>query len=146
MAFDLLNNKSQRVSHLRNLVLIALADGVLGEAEETLLLERAKSLNISSEELDRIKSSQHNFEFVVPKNQEEKALQLFDLVKMTMADDSIHPQEHMICRTVAARFDLLPRIVDDLIKYVVKETILGKREEEIVESMIERLNNNQPLI
>jgi uncharacterized tellurite resistance protein B-like protein len=91
-------------SHMRNLIEIAAADGNFDNVEYDLLKSIAKRNSISESQLKEIRSNPTVVKFEVPSDKREKFHQLFDLVQMMSADNSVHPEEHKLTNLFAIKF------------------------------------------
>jgi uncharacterized tellurite resistance protein B-like protein len=96
--------KATAKSHIKNLIEIAAADGTFGIDEQQLLLSIAKRNNISDRQLKAIHSAPSKFQFEVPKTDNERFQQLYDLVHMMAVDKSIHIEEKRLCELFAIKF------------------------------------------
>lgn len=105
----------ERKSHIKNLITVAMADGHLAEEEWALLLRIAQRLNMSTEEIQNIKNNPGETKFVVPKKYQDKLQQVNDLVALMMVDGDIDKKELELCKKLALKLDLLPRVVNDLV-------------------------------
>src|SRR5687767_5553684 len=98
---DILNlfkqGKATAKSHMRNLIEIAAADGGFGIEEQRLLEYAAQRNNITQTELKEVQANASQIPFEVPKGEEEKFFQLYDLVHMMSVDKNIHPEELRLC-------------------------------------------------
>lgn len=114
--FDIFDSgNEQRKSHIKNLIAVAMADGHVADEEWALLIRVAKRLNMSTEDIQNIRNNPGEVKFVVPKNYKEKLQQVNDLVAVMMVDGDIDAKELEICKKVALKLDLLPRVVNDLV-------------------------------
>ncbi|MEM1406959.1 MAG: hypothetical protein AAGG59_09310 [Bacteroidota bacterium] len=102
-------------SHIKNLVALAMADGQMSLEEEHVLFATAHRMGMSSEELEAIKSDPESIEFKVPESYGDKIEQIYDFLSLISVDGSIDTEEVELCRALALKFDLAPRIIDDLL-------------------------------
>ncbi|ELR68313.1 hypothetical protein C900_00540 [Fulvivirga imtechensis AK7] len=109
------SGSEERKSHIKNLISVAMADGHLAEEEWALLTRVAQRLRMSSEEIQNIKNNPADIQFVVPKKYKEKIQQVNDLVALMMVDGDIDQSELELCKKIALKLDLLPRVVNDLV-------------------------------
>ena len=94
--FDHSDRKKVR-SHLKDLVRIALADGIIKKEEQQFLEKVASNAGIGNEELKEIIDEVTHVEFVPPVALFEKFEQLFNIARMVMVDDEIHDTEVAYC-------------------------------------------------
>jgi uncharacterized tellurite resistance protein B-like protein len=119
---DLINlfkqNKATAKSHMRNLIEIAVADGGFGEEEQRLLDYAAQRNNISRSALQRVQSNASAVRFEVPRDEEEKFFQLYDLVHMMSVDKNIHSEELRLCEIFAIKFGYRKEVVKEMIEMI----------------------------
>jgi len=90
--------KDKERSHLKNLLVVAMADGKVEFSEARLLLRLAKRLGLDSKSVIAIKNN-----------------------------DQISDEEVKVCKTLALKLNLLPKVVDDLIEFRKKNFRKSKR-------------------
>jgi len=132
--FDFFTNseQKQRKSHLRNLLQVGMADGNLDQVELEYLIDLARKLNMPEEELQEILNGVNEVKFSAPSSFKEKVKQLQDLVHMMVINGEVHEQELNICKSIALKLDILPKMVDDLVNQMVQRTKAGEAQESIV--------------
>lgn len=104
----------KRKSHIKNLISVAMADGHLADEEWALLTRVAHRLDMSSEEIQNIRNNPDEVKFIAPKKYKEKLQQVNDLVALMMVDGDVDRSELDLCKKIALKLDLLPRVVNDL--------------------------------
>jgi uncharacterized tellurite resistance protein B-like protein len=105
-------------SHMRNLIEIAAADGGLASEEQRLLEYAAIRNNISSQQLKEIQADVSKIRFDVPSNEEDKFIQLYDLVHMMTIDKNIHGEELRLCEIFAIKFGYRKEVVRQMIEMI----------------------------
>jgi len=110
--------KATAKSHMRNLIEIAVADGGFGVEEQRLLEYAALRNNISREQLTVIQANASNIRFQIPRNEEDKFFQLYDLVHMMSVDETIHTEELRLCEIFAIKFGYRKEVVRDMIEMI----------------------------
>jgi uncharacterized tellurite resistance protein B-like protein len=113
--------QKRRISHFKNLVLMAMADGNIDEQEESYLLAYAKKLNIKKEDLNKIRNSPRTIHFNPPAKLGKKIKQLYDLVNIMLADGNIHEKELSLCRKMALKLNIIPEVVDEILKDILRK-------------------------
>lgn len=112
-----------RKRHLRNLVVMAFADGQLGQREVDLFAERCTELGLGEEDLsDAIAfglSDQAALE--LPVDQDDCNETMRDLVRMMAADGIMEEGEKRLFALAAARMKMSVEQVDQLIRDVISE-------------------------
>lgn len=109
------SDEEKRKSHIKNLIAVAMADGHLADEEWALLSRVAERLKMSAEEIQNIRNNPSEVKFVAPRKYKEKLQQVNDLVALMMVDGDVSPREMELCKKIALKLDLLPRIVSDMI-------------------------------
>ncbi|MBL6446604.1 TerB family tellurite resistance protein [Fulvivirga sp. 29W222] len=112
----------RRKSHIKNLISVAMADGHLADEEWALLSKIAHHLGMSSEAIQNIRNNPEEVKFIAPKKYEEKLQQVTDLVAVMMVDGDIDQNELELCKKLALKLDLLPRVVSDMINNACYQT------------------------
>lgn len=119
---DILNlfkqGKATAKSHMRNLIEIAAADGGFGIEEQRLLDYAAQRNNITQTELKEVQANASKVPFEVPKSEEEKFFQLYDLVHMMSVDKNIHSEELRLCEIFAIKFGYRKEVVKEMIDLI----------------------------
>lgn len=108
-------NKSLHESHMKNLVLLAMADGHLAEIEEHLLVSIAHRHGLDEGDIDNIKANLDNISFVLPEKYDERIEQFNDLLSVMAADGKIDEREAKICREIAKQYELMPGVVEEML-------------------------------
>ncbi len=119
MIFDIFtfNKKAQRRSHLKNLIAIAMVDGTFGFKEYRLIYAKAFQLGFTKADIRAIKANPSLIEFKAPKKYEERMKQAYDLVNMMIVDKKIMSKEVALCKTLAFKLNLFPKVIDDLVHH-----------------------------
>ena len=110
--------KATAKSHMRNLIEIAAADGGFGIEEQRLLQYAALRNNISESQLKDIQAAVSKIRFEVPRSEEVKFFQLYDLVHMMSVDKSIHSEELRLCEIFAIKFGYRKEVVREMIEMI----------------------------
>lgn len=108
-------DKSVKESHLKNLMVLAMADGHLAEIEEHLLVAIAHRLGLSEENVAAIKGDLENVKFVLPKKYDDRIEQFSDLLTLMAIDGNIDPEEEEVCREFASKYGLMDQVIEDMI-------------------------------
>ena len=108
--------------HLRNLVLMAFADGSLGEREVNLVADRCVELGLDDYDLSRaIKSGLSDGAMLeVPDEPSERETLLRDLIRIMAADGRLDEGEKRLFALAAARMSIstldVERLIDETLK------------------------------
>ena len=114
------NEDKKNKSYIKNLLEVAIADGILDDSELELVISIASNFDISKEEVIEIKDNPSTIQFTPPSSYSAKVTLLEDLVKILIADKQIDEKEVKICKDLALKLDIAPVIVDELIQSSIK--------------------------
>lgn len=111
----------EQLDHLKNLVIMAAADGTLTEQEIALLVDRASALGLDEEDLEKAiayaLSGEAKLKFPIDRN--EQNAMLADLMKMMAADGELQEIEKRLFALAAAKMgiakDDLEKLIDELV-------------------------------
>lgn len=115
--FKKLRNKC----HLRNLLLVAICDGNLDPAEDAFLRKKAKELGFKAETLEKMLKNPKAPKIYFPEKIGSRITLLYDLICMMLADGLIHTSELEKCREIANKMNLLPSVVDAILKDIQRK-------------------------
>lgn len=108
-------DKLLRESHLKNLVVLAMADGHMAEIEQHLLESIAHRLGFSESDIEDIKKDINNIKFILPEKYDDRIEQFNDLLTLMAIDGHIDPEEEEVCRGFAKKYELMDSVYDELI-------------------------------
>ena len=107
-------------SHLKNLYLIAMADGNLDNSEFDFLLNVANKLYLNPSVVQNVIQYPDDTQFYVPIHNKEKIDQIYDCVLMSIVDGNLNEKEIATCKLIAVKFGFKPIIVDKIIEEIIK--------------------------
>ncbi len=118
---QIINNpqECQRLGQLKNLVMLAAADGHLTDSEMAVLLAVASRENITPEEFNHVIDDPDSVSIILPEDEDTKLAYLRDMVAMMMIDGELDEQEMAICKIYALALGYRSSIVDGMIAGVV---------------------------
>ncbi len=110
------NLKKRRLA-LRNLVVMAFADGSLGEREVNLVADRCADLGLNELDLQQAVEFGLRDEAVLelPRDKEQRGELLADLIRMMAADGILDESEKRLFALTAVRMELTDKEVDEII-------------------------------
>lgn len=111
----------QQLDHLKNLVIMAAADGSLTEQEIALLVDRCAALGLAEEDLEKAiafaLSSEAKLKFPVDRTEQNQMLA--DLMRMMAADGKLSEVEKRLFALAAAKMGIekaeLEALIDQLV-------------------------------
>ena len=116
------NNKDQqRLGQLKNLVMLAAADGHLTDSEMAGLLAVASRENLTPDEFNKVIDDPDSVNIVLPEDEDTKLAYLRDMVAMMMVDGELDEQELAICKLYALALGYRSSIVDGMIAGVIDQ-------------------------
>ena len=113
----------QCLDHLKNLVVMAAADGSLTEQEISLLIDRCSELGLSTEDLEKAISFAlgGSAKLRFPVDRLEQNQMLSDLVRMMAADGQLSEVEKRLFALAAAKMGIERADLDEIIDRLVKK-------------------------
>jgi uncharacterized tellurite resistance protein B-like protein len=93
--------RRQDRSHLRNMVQIAKADGVVTDEERELLYKIGQKISLSEEQIKAIIDSPEQLPINPPVSSEERFEQIIELIQMVQIDGKIDESETKLLEKVA---------------------------------------------
>ena len=115
-------NNSQdrlRLGQLKNLVMLAMADGKLTDSELAVILAVASRENISPDDLNKVIEDPDSVTINLPDDEDTKLAYLRDMVAMMMVDGELEEQELAICKIYAMALGYRSSIIDGMIAGVI---------------------------
>ncbi|MBR5726428.1 MAG: hypothetical protein IKX56_06820 [Muribaculaceae bacterium] len=111
--------EQQRLGQLKNLVMLAAADGQVTDSELAVLLAVASRENITPEDFNRVIEDPDSVTISLPEDEDTKLAYLRDMVAMMMVDGELDEQELAICKIYAMALGYRTSIIDGMIAGVV---------------------------
>ena len=128
-----------RMSHFKNLVAAASADGELAEEERAVLGFVSQKWGLSQREIDQVYSSPDSIEAVVTDDRTVSFHQLYDVVEMAIIDGKLKRDENLFCRGIARQLGYGDEDVDAIIQGILAGNQAGLSEAEIQRSLQQNL-------
>lgn len=117
--------EKERLSHIRNLLTVAVADGKLHPNELAQIAAIAHREGITDEEfkknVEKCIKKPDSIKFIAPTDAEKRSQYLADLVGLMMIDGDIHPKEMLVCKGAAIGLGFPPEIVEASIAYAIEQ-------------------------
>lgn len=108
--------------HFKNLLSIALADGILDKSELDFIFKKSGKYFITQEDFD---TNIDNHLYVKPgiiEDKIERSEKMLDLIEMMLLDGETHEQERRICMmfgtSLGYNAELIDKLVDDTTKMI----------------------------
>jgi len=113
--------EQQRLGQLKNLVMLAAADGHVTDSEMAVLLAVASRENITPEEFNKVIDDPDSVNITLPEDEDTKIAYLRDMVAMMMVDGELDEQEMAICKLYAMALGYRGSIIDGMIAGVIDQ-------------------------
>ena len=95
--------KTMNHSYIKNLVILAYADGVLSESEQEMLSEKSSEIGIEPHVLQEWIDNAQNLIFEMPETPEERERQLINMIDVSNADGKFSQTEYDLCLLMAEK-------------------------------------------
>ncbi len=112
---------TKRRQQLRNLVVMALADGSLGEREVNLVADRCAELGLDDYDLQKAVEFglADDAALAIPTSQEDRESLMRDLIRMMAADGRLDEGEKRLFALAAAKMSMTAADVDHMIDEIL---------------------------
>lgn len=120
---DFFKSKSQRakLSHLKNVIGVMLADGEIKESEVASIATILVREGLTPDDFDRIMADPSSVNFVMPRTEEDKIQYLRDMVTLMIIDGDIDQKEMNLCVATAAAYGYRPEIIPVLLHDIIED-------------------------
>lgn len=119
--FDFFSSKTnkEKLSHIKALVALAMADGKLEKSEMAAIASVCSREGVSENEIKKILENPDSVDFVPPTSDGKKLQYLRDMCLLMMVDGDMDKNEILVCKLTAEalgyRHELIDKIVKDII-------------------------------
>lgn len=135
--------KKQAREYFVHLVNIALADDVITDNEMDLLHRLGKKLGITIPEMNNIIQKTAKSDFIAPYELSKRFEQVYDIVKMILADEVIDENEMRLATNFALKSDFKESEIPALLDMLINGIKQGKDEDGLFEAYLkERKSRN----
>ena len=124
-------DRKQDKEHFRDLVQVALADGIINEMELKMLHRMGKNLGLTDPEMDDLLTSTEKSSYNPPYELSKRFEQMYDIVKMVLADGIIDNNEMRLATVLALKSGFAEAEIPDLFSLLIK----GIKQEEDEEDL-----------
>ena len=130
--FKIFETKEKKIikSHVRHLVRLAKSDGILHSDELRFIKKVGKKNGLTDKEVDGIIQNPTSVDIVLPKDNDDKFFQIFDLVNLMLKDGEVNDAEIEFCMELANRLGFRKVIVGVLVAKIergIKEGLTRKQ-------------------
>ncbi|QCR22741.1 hypothetical protein [Pontibacter sp. SGAir0037] len=107
--------KDKKLAFFQNLVMVAIADNYIDEAESNFLLTIGQQLGLTEEDTFPITDNLSSLCFIIPQEGLQKTLELQTLVLMVLQDGEVEEREYNLCLQYTRMIGYSKDILDELI-------------------------------
>lgn len=93
----------KNVLHIKNLIVLACADGVIEDSELDLLTEKAREVNIPLNDLEMWLNNADQLVLDIPKNDRDRERHLINMINMSTSDGYFSQEEYDLCMMIAEK-------------------------------------------
>lgn len=131
--FELFESKKKKQikNHIKNLVSLSSADGVIDESEKEILIRIGTKKGLNREEIHKIIDNPGNSDFLPATSDDERFEQIYDLVELMLADGVAEDNELHFCVEMAEKLGFRKTVVTVLIRKITLSLLEGLDKETI---------------
>lgn len=120
---DLFKSRESResLSHLKNLVAVAFADGRLEENEMAAIATVMSREGLSKSDFERCIKNPKGIQFTPPDSYEKKVQYLIDMVVLMMCDGHIDELEMLVCKRTAIALGFKHEVIDSILIDIIED-------------------------
>jgi uncharacterized tellurite resistance protein B-like protein len=124
-------DRKQNKEHFKDLVHVALADGRIEDSELKLLHRMGKNRGLTDVEIDDLMESSTKSSYSPPYQLARRFEQMYDIIKMVLADGKIDENEMRLARWLALKSGFAEPQISDLLTLLIEGINLGGDEENL---------------
>ena len=125
--------KKQNIEYFVQLIRIALADDIITESEMELLHRMGKKLCFTEPEINNIIGTTGKSNFIAPYELSARFEQVYDIVRMTLADGIIDKNEMRLASSFAANSGFKESEISNLLVLLINGIKQGNDHEDLFE-------------
>lgn len=120
---DLFKSRESRekLSHLKNLVAVAFADGKLEDNEMAALATVMARDGLTPSDLERCIKKPQGIKFLPPETPVQRVVYLKDMVLLMMCDGNIDDKELALCKATAIALGFKHEVIDTMIMDIIAD-------------------------
>ena len=120
---DLFKSRESRekLSHLKNLVAVAFADGKLENNAMAALTTVMVRDGLTASDLERCIKKPHGIKFLPPETPGQRMVYLKDMVLLMMCDGDIDDRELALCKATAIALGFKHEVIDAMIVDIITD-------------------------
>lgn len=114
-----MTDKKKQLGQIKNLIMLALADGKASESELALIASIASREQLTQDELDNLLENPSSVKITLPEDDETKKRYLHDMVALMMVDGEMDDNEVALCKLYAITLGYDSSVVENLVLEIV---------------------------
>lgn len=111
----------EKLSHLKNLVAVAFADGKLEDNEMAALATVMARDGLTPSDLERCIKKPQGIKFLPPETPGQRVVYLKDMVLLMMCDGNIDDKELALCKATAIALGFKHEVIDTMIMDIIAD-------------------------
>ena len=123
--------KKQNKEYFIHLVRIAKADDIITNSEKVLLHRIGRKLGFTDPEIDSLIQTTEKSDYIPPYELSKRFDQVYEIVKMTLADGKIENQEMRLATAFAVKSNFNESEIPSLLALLIRGIKEGKDEEDL---------------
>ena len=104
-----------QLGQIKNLIMLALADGTASESELALIASIASREKLTEDEVQNLIQNPSSIKITLPEDEETQKRYLTDMVALMMIDGELDDNEVALCKLYAITLGYDPSIVENLV-------------------------------
>lgn len=126
--------KKQNIEYFVHIVRIAKADDIVSNTELELLHRIGRKLGLTDPEIEKLIETTGKSDYIPPYELSKRFDQVYEIVKMTLADGAIDPNEMRLARGFAVKSGFTETEIPNLLSLIIEGIKAGKDEDDLFES------------
>ena len=135
-------SKKQDKEHFINLIQVALADEMLDKSESDMLHRFGRRMGFTDPEIDNLIKASSKTAYIPPYELSKRFEQVYDIVKMVLADDVIDKNEMRLANGFAAKSGFTEMEIPGLLSFLITGINEGKDEDDLFEQYKKQRNKS----
>jgi uncharacterized tellurite resistance protein B-like protein len=121
--FDYFSSKEKRakLSHLKNLIVLSMADGKVEKSELAAIAAVCNREGITDSDFKRCLENPESIDFVAPADDNTRLRYLKDMVLLMMSDGNIDDNEIVVCKLTAEALGFKHEVIDALVLDIIAQ-------------------------
>lgn len=130
-----MTSEKSKLSHFRNLVYMAAMDERIADDELDYLEVIGKRLGLSDEQIQEYLSNPGQLRFKTPESKDAKFNQLWDLIRVMIADQEVHEEELEFCHMVGELLGFDEEKIDIIVQDIIQSISKDQNREDVKEQL-----------